>query len=217
MEFFKSIFNKSPKADTEQRHRDKSFAKHKDKLYPWVKVLLSDNEPQLTENVIELKEDESPIFRDWIDDLTISYVFDMGDSFQVLLKRDLPANISADELHAIAVENLDRDNEFMLRDTNFGGYMLTAGGNHEAGAICLPRVWQWLADHLNDSLVVGIPAKDLVLLVPKSDTDKVDSLKEFVQDIFIAGERLLTRNIFEYNKDTTEWSVVDRVSENASR
>jgi len=204
-------------ADTELPNKDLFFATHRDKLYPWVKVLLSDNDPRLNENVYGFKGDESPIFRNWLEDLIINYVFDMGDRFQVLLQRDLPSSVSENELHDIAVENLSRDVEFLLRDTNFGGYMLTAGGDHEAGSICLPEMWHWLAEHIGNSLIVAIPAKDLVLFVQKGDTDKINNLKIFVHDSFKEGERLLTRNIFEYSRDTAEWSIVDTVGENASR
>jgi uncharacterized protein YtpQ (UPF0354 family) len=212
MTFLKNIFKKSTKVETELSSNDDFFTKHKDKLYPWIKVLLSENDLRLSENVVELKEDDQPVFKKWLGDLVINYVFDMGGSFQVLLNRDVPNTISADELHALAVENLNRDTKFTLHDTNFGGYMLTAGGNHEAGSICLPELWQWLTEHLGDSLVVAIPSKDLVLILPKTNTDKIENLKAFVQDIFKTGERLLTRNIFEYNKDTTEWTIIDSVS-----
>jgi uncharacterized protein YtpQ (UPF0354 family) len=193
-------------------NREAFFKADKGKIYPWVKVKVAEDDPSGMENVYEVIGDENPIFRNWLGDLLIMYAFDMGDRFQILMRRDLPKSIREDELHSIAVNNLNRDIEFKLRDTNFGGYMLTAGGDHEADSICLPGMWQWLADHIGDSLIVAIPAKDLVLIAPKSDTDKIDNLKIFVHEIFKSGERLLTRNIFEYNRDAAEWKIVDRVT-----
>ena len=75
-----------------------------------------------------------------------------------------------------------------MHDTNFGGHGLIVGGDHEAGSICLPGIWDWLSEYLNDNLIVGIPAKDLVLIVPESDTDKISNLKIFVYEIFKTGE-----------------------------
>jgi uncharacterized protein YtpQ (UPF0354 family) len=216
MSLFRNIFNKGIKAESKERNKDVYFERHKQKIYPWIKVTLSDDQ-ELTDNVLELTEEDSPIMKPWLGDLFITYVLDVGHSFEVIPKRDLPKSISEDQLHNIAIENLSRDIEFELLDTFFGGYMLTAGGNHEAGSICLPGVWEWLADHLGDSLCVAFPAKDLVLLVSKSDTDKIEGLKTFVRTTFKNGERLLTRNIFEYDKDTTKWTIVDCASENASR
>ena len=136
----------------------------------------------------------------------------MGDSFQVLLERDLPNNVTTEELHELAVENLNRDIEFKLHDANFGGHGLIAGGDHEAGSICLPGMWDWLVEHLNDNLIVGIPAKDIVVMVPERDTDKVVSLKIFVREIFKTGERLLTTNIFRVDRETKEWTIVDCIT-----
>jgi uncharacterized protein YtpQ (UPF0354 family) len=217
MSLFKNIFNKGIKAESKERNKDVYFERHKQKIYPWIKVTLSDDDQELTDNVLEVTEEDSPIMKPWLGDLFITYVIDVGHSFEVIPKRDLPKSISEDQLHSIAIENLSRDIEFELLDTSFGGYMLTAGGNHEASSICLLGMWEWLADHLGDSLCVAFPAKDLVIIVRKSDSDKIDNLKIFVHNTFKDGERLLTRNIFEYDRDTTEWRLVDRVSENASR
>ena len=216
MSIFKKIFKQSSKTDLRESPSDAFFTINKDKIYPWVKLQLADNEENPNEHVLELKGDENPIYRQWLGNLIIMYVFDTGSSFQIILQRDLPKSINENELHSIAISNLNRDIEFKLMDTTFGGHMLTAGGDHEAGAICLPEIWSWLAGQLNDSIIVAIPAKDLVLFVPKSDNDKINNLEIFVHEIFNDGERLLTRNLFEYNKDTAEWSIVDNANQNAT-
>jgi uncharacterized protein YtpQ (UPF0354 family) len=188
------------------------FETHKDKIYPWIKVFFTgDDDPRNTKTQIKLIGEDAPIKIDWLGDLGIFYVADMGDSFQVLLEGDLPKNVSKEELHQLSIDNLSRDIEFKLHDTNFGGHGLIAGGDHEAGSICLPDMWDWLAEHLNDNLIVGIPAKDLVVMVPESDTDKTANLKIFVHEIFKEGERLLTKNIFRFNRETKEWTIVDSV------
>ena len=185
------------------------FETHKDKIYPWVKVTLSEEDEDPVQ--IELDEENSPIQNEWLGDLVVLYVADVGDRFEVLLERDLPNDISKEDLHELAVENLGRDVEFTLRETNFGGHGLIAGGNHEAAAICLPDMWEWLAEHLEDNLIVGIPSKDLVMMVPESEEGKINDLKNFVQEIFEDGERLLTKNIFKYDREAREWSIVDTV------
>ena len=65
---------------------------------------------------MELVGEDAPIKKDWLGDLGILYVADMGDSFQVLLERDLPSDVTKEELHQLAVENLNRDIEFKLHD-----------------------------------------------------------------------------------------------------
>lgn len=212
MSFLKTILSKTPQVDKDIPETESIFETHKDKIYPWIKVTFSDSDPRNTPTQITLAGDDSPISRVWLDDLAIFYVADTGNSFQVLLERDLPQDVSKEQLHNLAVDNLNRDIEFKIHETNFGGHGLIAGGDHEAGSICLPGMWDWLTEHLNDSLIVGVPAKDLVVMVPESDTDKVANLKIFVHEIFKEGERLLSRNIFRFDRETKEWTIVDSVS-----
>jgi uncharacterized protein YtpQ (UPF0354 family) len=204
----KNIFGQS---SCQQHDPDSLFASHRLKIYPWVKVALSDDDLRPGEMVMELDEEESPIMRAWLGDLIITYVFDLGDSFQLLQARDLPVDVSMDELHEIAVSNLDRDIGYVLRETNFGGYILTAGGDHEAGAICLQGKWQWLAEHLGDDLIVSIPAKDLVLILPQKDTGRLEAFKAFIVNAFQDGERLLSHGVFKYNRASGQWSLIDLV------
>ncbi len=212
MSLLKKIFGKKSDADKNLATKP-IFETHKHKIYPWVKVFfLSDDDPRITQPQIELSAEDSPIKTDWLGDLCILYVVDMDTSFQVLLERDLPKNITKDQLHQLAVDNLNRDIEFTLNNTNFGAHMLTAGGDHEAGSICLPEIWEWLTEHFADNLIVSIPAKDLVIIVPECDEDKVANLKIFVHEIFKNGERLLTRNIFRFDRISKKWTTVDSVN-----
>jgi uncharacterized protein YtpQ (UPF0354 family) len=212
MSFLKKIFKKAPLVDTDNSKTEPIYNLYHDKIYPWVKVTFTDDDPNDNSTQLILTGDDSPIFKNWLGDLTIFYVADTGDNFQILLERDLPVDITKEALHNLAVDNLNRDIEFKLHDTNFGGHGLIAGGHHEAGSICLPEMWDWLTNHLGDNLIVGIPSKDLVIVVPESDTDKISNLKIFVHEIFKDGERLLTRNIFKYDRETKEWTIVDRVN-----
>lgn len=189
------------------------FETHKTKIYPWIKVFFTgEGDPRNTANQIDLKGEDALIKKDWLGDLGILYVADMDNRFQVLLERDLPKGMTKEELHQLAIDNLNRDIEFKLHAADFGGHMLTAGGDHEAGSICLLEMWDWLAEHFNDNLIVGIPAKDLVILVPETDADKITNLKIFVHEIFKSGERLLTKNIFRFDRNSRKWTIVDNIS-----
>lgn len=212
MSFLKKLFGKTSQAEDAFPEAESLFETHRNKIYPWVKVFFGDTDPRNTPVQIELKGDDAPIIKNWLGDLGIFYAVDLGNRFQILLARDIPKNMTAEELHQLASDNLRRDIEFRLHETNFGGHGLIAGGDHEAGSICLPEMWDWLTEHLNDNLIVGIPSKDLVLMVPESDGDKTANLKIFVHQIFKDGERLLTRNIFKFDRETKGWTIVDSVT-----
>ena len=189
-----------------------NFDEIKNKIYPWIKVLFesSTSDAPLT-NEIELKEDEQPIMQTWLGDLVIFYVIDEGDSFNVLLKRDLPTNLTVAELHDMAITNLDRDVEFKFNETRFGGHGLIAGGNHEAGSLTLKGIWNWCANDIQDNLIIAVPAKDIIMMVPENDIAKINALKDFVTEIFKDGERLLTKQLFRFDKSNSTWTLWGQV------
>ena len=204
----KNIFGRSSNG---QQDPENLFLSHRLKIYPWVKVMLADNELSSDEKVMELDEQDSPIILNWLGDLIITYVFDLGDSFRLIQARDLPDDVTKHKLHEIAVSNLSRDIKYVLRETNFGGYLLIAGGDHEAGAICSPGLWKWIAEHLGEDLIVAIPAKDVVLILGQKDTDKLEAFKEFIVKVFLDGERLLSRGVFTYTRADEHWSFIEHV------
>ncbi|MFA7447325.1 MAG: DUF1444 family protein [Weeksellaceae bacterium] len=184
-----------------------NFEEIKDKIYPWIKVVYEpDEEVPNSTREIKLKDEEQPIMQNWLGNLAIFYAVDEGDQFSLVLKRDLPTKVSIEELHEIATTNLDKDVEFTFNETGFGGHGLIAGGDHEAGSLTLTGIWEWCADQIQDNLIVAVPAKDLIMMVPENDKDKINSLKDFVTEIFKDGERLLTKQLYRFDKSNYEWT-----------
>jgi len=211
MSFIKKIFKKQIKKN--KLDISLSIQDNIDKIYPWIKVLLSNNDDtHNTRHEVILEGGDAPIYKKWLDDLAIFYVVDLVNHFQIILKRDLPSGISKEQLHKIAVANLERDIEYKIHTTNFGGYMFIAGGNHEAGSICLPEKWDWLSEYLNDDLIVAIPAKDIILIVPENDPDTITNMKISVYDFLKDGNRILTRNIFKYDRNSKNWTIIDSIN-----
>lgn len=201
MSFFKRIFGRKTTANNTPVA---SFHEYASKIYPWVKV----SSPVGSTASFELNDGQALICRPWLGDLIILYVEEAENSFRVLQRHDLPEGFTDEQLHQVALINLSRQVEFELHKSHLGFYGLVAGGNHEAGAICLPGLWKQLATELNDNLVVAIPAKDLLLFSPESDTTGILKMKESAAAIFNNGERLLTKTIFKYHKETADWSVL---------
>ena len=59
MSFLKKLFSKTPETDIDKSETVSPFYLHKDKIYPWVKVLFSKDEPAQ----IKLTEEDSPIYK----------------------------------------------------------------------------------------------------------------------------------------------------------
>ena len=131
----------------------------------------------------------------------------MGDNFSLIQAKDLTEYWTIDRIHEVSLDNLQRDIEYKFTNTNFGGHGLIAGGDHEAGSICLTNLWDWCAENVNDNLIVAIPAKDMVMMVPENDSEKIEKLKEMVTDIFEYGDRLLTKQLYNFDRQTSSWSL----------
>jgi uncharacterized protein YtpQ (UPF0354 family) len=184
----------------------------KDKVYPWIKVIYEPREivPDSKHEIEFAKEDE-PIMKMWLGNLAIFYAVDMGDNFSLIQTKDLTDYWTIDRIHEVSLDNLQRDIEYKFTNTNFGGHGLIAGGDHEAGSLCLTDLWDWCAENVNDNLIVAIPAKDMVMMVPENDSEKIEKLKEMVTDIFQDGERLLTKQLYKFDRQTSSWSLWGQV------
>lgn len=190
-----------------------SIDKLKDKIYPWIKVTFQpDEEVPYSNTELELSDEDSPVKQTWLGNLSIFYAVDAGDHFSLILNRQLISPWTLEKLHDLAISNLERDIEYQYVDCSFGGHGLIAGGDHEAGALCLPNIWEWCAEENNDDLIVAVHAKDMVVMVPFSDKEKLHELKKLVQDLFQDGERLLTRQLYKYDRTNKIWTLFDTVN-----
>ncbi|NII27974.1 DUF1444 family protein [Pseudoflavitalea sp. X16] len=206
MSFLNKLFKSTPAPPPQpEMPVGESFDSFKGKIYPWVKVMFDKDSSNKGTAIPGLKIDV--VMKPWLGDLAIFYAVDRGNMFSLMQQKDMPPGMSLDELHNIAVDNLEKDIQFKLRETNFGGYGFTAGGDHEAGAICVPGIWKWVAGELNDSLVVAVPAKDLIMLVPAGNPEKVETLKNLVAEFHKTGQRLLTKQLYHYDSASANWTL----------
>ena len=206
MSFLKKLFRPHAKSPTPTDKPEIKFEDFKEKIYPWIKVTVQDNEPAPPGEFIFKVE---LMMKPWLGNLVIFYAVDEGHAFSLLQKNQVPPEMSVDELNRLAVENLSRDVEFQFRETNFGGHGFIAGGDHETGSLCLPEIWKWCATELGDDLIVAVPAKDIVMMVRASDEEKIDQLKTFVTELHATGERLLTKQLYRYDAESQQWSIYD--------
>lgn len=178
-----------------------------EKVYPWVKVAVPDSDDS-EEKTIRTMYVCLPT-REWLADLVILYVVDMGDRFQVVLYKNLPPEYDEQMLYEKACSNLIRDVEFTLQQTNYGASGVIAGGNHEAGALCIPEIWDSIADIIGEDFIISVPAKDIVTIVKVSDKEAFKSMKEHCLEIYNGGDRRLTKHLFLYSINEHKFSVIE--------
>ena len=137
--------------------------------------------------------DEFPIiYTELADDLNVLYVMDTEFTMSTIDRKSADEmRLSAEGLHAIAVENLmDFFAEIEISveslETNDGGIVayLVADGNYEASAILIDELIATLDDSLQGDLIVFVPARDLFIVTGTAEPGGYEAANEISQNLF---------------------------------
>lgn len=183
-----------------------------DKIYPWIKQVENAKTGGLI-NVIANDGTQITVslpWHFWMGDLGVFYVVDDGESFQMVQTAMLPEGMDEAVLFERACENLLRDIEFRICGTNWGGAGIICGGNFEAASLCCPGIWAFVAQQYQEDFIVAVPARDVVILAPASDPDRVHNLKVTANQILSGGAHTLSSKLFYYCVESGSFSVIDK-------
>lgn len=175
-----------------------------DKVFPWIKTALP---------APEEKDENGDVFaadlvvRPFIGDLVITFAVDTGEYFELLQRGDIPESMDDEALFALAKKNMADQVEFNLTGTAYGGFGILAGGDHEAGALCLDFIWDYCAREIAKDLIVAVPARDCLFMAEADDAEQVEGMKTIARDIFENGEQPLTKTLFLFTAATREFTV----------
>jgi uncharacterized protein YtpQ (UPF0354 family) len=130
-------------------------------------------------------------------ELFIFYAEDTEHTVNYLSREDIEeANISLDELRTIAIENFK--NQISIEKHGENGYfMLVADGTYESSLILL-NIWDKENFSVNGNIVIGIPARDLLLITGSQDSEGLHKLFDIVENISNTGDHLVSDKLFEY-------------------
>ena len=116
-----------------------------DKIYPWVKTELTDSHAL---NGKHFSKKDAPVIS-FLGDLNVVFAIKRGeDTYEILKDNMLPPECDVIELYHKSCENLNRDVEFVVANTWYGGFGIVADGHHEASSVCFKHIWQVCADKL---------------------------------------------------------------------
>ncbi len=205
MGLLSSLFGKrATQGAAAQARLDPTF--DRTKVYPWVKVVFPSEGPsQRTEHVIT--GETFPINRPLVGDLSEFLVLDEGHGYRVLFDQDLPADLSQDALYDRARENLVRDVDFKFESWAPYFAMIVAGGNHEAGALCVPGLWDEQSKRLGGDLLVAVLAKDVVIFALAESEGGKSELKATIERTKGKLDRPLSSMLFQYHAASSRWSL----------
>ncbi|WP_342950145.1 hypothetical protein [Paraburkholderia ferrariae] len=154
---------------------------------------------------ISLSREDSPVLRPFIDDLMVSYVADTADHLAFVQHRHLEQEgVSVDQLHSMAVSNLQALAEEKLAVREYGSiYVALMGGNFEASLLTLDAMWNdWYAHLAPQGFVAVAPARDLLAFCDSSSAQGLVELRHVVERSGDCDHRLLPHL---YRRTGAEW------------
>lgn len=185
------------------------------KVYPRLKQVLEDDMVlETAENgTIKLAPEDSPVMLDFAEGLKIAYAIDEDSYFSLVLNRDM-ADVDIKDLHEAALENMYNE---IREQLSYQGdpaevIMITNGGNYEATMMLMDGgFWEQIEDIMGGDYYVAVPARDILLIAPKSNPGSIGRLTELINNFFDNPEAsgLLVRNI--YQRENNSWVFVQAV------
>lgn len=157
------------------------------------------------QNLIDLNDnfEENNVFEKYNDDLYIFYVEDTETNINYLTQEDfIKLNVEKSELQNIAINNLLNSVEIEKHGDN-GYYMLVVDGNYESSLILLD-IWNQENFDVDGEIIIGIPARDLLLITGKNDLENLSKMKFTINEINNEGDHLVSTQLFEYKNGKFE-------------
>ena len=78
--------------------------------------------------------------------------------------------------------------------------MLVAGGNYEASLLLLDHVWNGGSLKVQGEIVIGVPARDLLLVTGSENQRGLARIREIAAEVVAESPYALTRELFVYRK-----------------
>lgn len=145
----------------------------------------------------------------WVGGLSIGYVVDEDDSYRYVQGQMLQSwSISPDELHDIAIENLQRyssDNPLevtVMGDEDTPRMMMPVKPDaYNCSRILDPQFHSRLRNMFGPEFVVGVPNRDFFVAVSLKEKDLIEQVRTRVKDDYSTMHHPLTRRLLLVSAD----------------
>lgn len=158
--------------------RDSTFEELKDRIYPMI----------LPENASEAYS--FSIAQPLVCGLNIAYGIDSDHTIAYILKSQFEKwNMSIDDLHGVAIENLVRRSEAMPataaqdEDGQISRILFQTGDGYDSSRVLLPTLHERLREYLGSPFAAAIPTRNLLICF-RADAQNVQDVKTQVIDDF---------------------------------
>lgn len=177
-------------------------------IYPYFKQILNPDESEIDKSqVVEL----SPISKHICEDLTCFYAIDLPEGYEIIQENMLAElKLSKEELHLLAIENLTSSIVGNLKFHSYiDGFMVTFNGAFEASILLIDEFWNDMEQQLGEEILVLVPARDVLLICGKSNTEFIEWYSEKARETLEKGDHPLSKNCFVWKNH--KWELFERL------
>lgn len=226
MSFLKKLFGSKSHEERKQFSKEApgtttaNFDSIKSKLFPYFKKMdasmgtaipLPDNPSEMDRSKVYAAPEVRLVIKPIVQGLTLLYAIDQDYGYEIIQAGKLAEwGITEDQLHAIAVENL---NNLLMTELKVHGdanrMMLTVNGNLEAGIILVDYLWEQIASQIDDVPVIAVPTRDVLMITGAHKQEHIASIREKAKEIYKAGNYPLSDLL--YKRENGKWVVFEQL------
>ncbi len=151
---------------------------------------------------VKIPQDDLPLVRVACKSLAITYVVESSKGVSYINPKQLrDSGLTADQLHAAAIENLTRLTKnpqkglAVLPQEDFFGVVLDS--KSEASLLLIDALWdgEFKSDTRN-GVIVAIPGRDMLAFCDQRSTAGIAALRELTQRVAPAASKALTKQLY---------------------
>lgn len=184
------------------------------KVFPRLKETYQNDTPiELTAEdgkTMTLPYEDSPVMKEFAQNLTISYALDMGSHYQFIANRDLSDEVTIEKLHEAALQNMIDEvaDNIQAHGDVTDVVMITNGGNYEAAMLIWDGIWPQIESVVGGDFYVAVPARDVLYVAPKSNANAIERLSELINKLFNGEDThgLMVKHIYQRSEEG--WKVI---------
>ena len=155
-------------------------------------------------SIVPEAEELPMVYEKYNDELYVFYGVDDGDSIGSLSTSDFEElGMSIEALRELALNNLANTLEIEAQaDEHL--IFLTADGNYEASLILLTDIWTKENFPVEGEIVIGVPARDVLVVCGSEDTEGLAKLESVISDIYSGGDHIISDKKFVFRNGKFE-------------
>ena len=132
-----------------------------------------------------------------VEGLVVVYAEDTPSNIRYIGREDIEeTGVGLEQVATLSIDNLLQRLPQIETHGGEGLYMVTAGGNYEPSLLLIDTIWNADNFDVRGDIVIGVPARDVLLVTGSEETESLSRLVAFGEEIYAESPYRLTTNLY---------------------